>query len=456
MSLKSTSLIAAVIVALGSPALTQASPFVIDGKLLPAAAELRDQLLAKKFKNVGVLKFEVINGSARPAFNAGLLNNSMAHRLEMALVYHNEAGKLNIIKDASAVAYRANKKINLTSEAGRKQLFEYRYPLHWGSETVKPDVFVTGVVRVGYNKEGKADPDKTTVRLAYFTAANPTRVLEASDGKDLLRFEVPTTRQLLAQSGVGFMSTKAAVRATTAADREKLLVRRPNGRKSPVDTSTSQLAISIVYNGTAHQPQMGTEGEGQLSVPCPELNDQVTMLLVNQSPDRQVGVVVTVNGTSTLYREPDCSDPLSMSRWIIGPGQTLEVKGFLQPGATTYEPFRVISPEAMLSGVGQLEQNEQLGMIQVHEIQEGATAPDSQIEIGLGSQLEATKGAKRPQTAREAAGRIKTAFSLKPKGKNFIIGEGQLPINVTDGRLENPFHAGTYSIRYARLAPNTP
>ena len=140
-----TFLTALALVAVALPA--RADHDAIDEAFAKASPQILDKLKAKKAKNVGVLKFLVAEGMGRPT-DVGELNQTLADRLELALILTVDIQQpIGVIRNATAVAARTAGADHRTPE-GRDKLFAARYPLAWGTEEVKADAFLTGVVRL--------------------------------------------------------------------------------------------------------------------------------------------------------------------------------------------------------------------------------------------------------------------------------------------------------------------
>src|SRR5467141_1148920 len=86
---------------LAAPAAAPASSDELDAKLRAAAPAVLKYVKAKKYENVGVLKFLVDRGDGKPTDNAGALNLGLADRLEVALI-------LALPNDDLGVIYRAS------------------------------------------------------------------------------------------------------------------------------------------------------------------------------------------------------------------------------------------------------------------------------------------------------------------------------------------------------------
>jgi len=111
------------------PAAPAAEPETIDRALLKHAPEILRDLRSHGYKNVGVLKFRVQKEDGPISDRIGLINQSLADRLEIALILADELrAPLGIIHDASAVAATLPAANHLKPE-GRRALFGAMYPL---------------------------------------------------------------------------------------------------------------------------------------------------------------------------------------------------------------------------------------------------------------------------------------------------------------------------------------
>jgi len=120
----------------------------LEKELLVQAPKLLKEIKAAGYKNVGVIKFRVKIGDKPSTDRAGTLNHRLTEKLELALVLKNDIkAPIGIIHNANATAATIKGASHLTPE-GRKLLFTKDYPLAWGNENVKPDLFLTGAALV--------------------------------------------------------------------------------------------------------------------------------------------------------------------------------------------------------------------------------------------------------------------------------------------------------------------
>src|SRR3954468_4814820 len=146
----------------------------IDARLNEVGPKVVESLHKHGYQNVGVLRFRVEQNGKPATFSAGAINGNMADRLENVVVMHNDADEskaVGVIHRAgdTAVKHRVAKWYDDSAE--RAKLFKVDdYPLAWGNQKVKADVFLTGVVKV------PADMAKTTVVIEAFSAKAPMKM----------------------------------------------------------------------------------------------------------------------------------------------------------------------------------------------------------------------------------------------------------------------------------------
>src|SRR5438552_2059082 len=115
----------------------------LDDRLLRATPEIVHKLHDEGHKNVGVLHFRVEKGKnvgAKAAFSLGTIAESLAERVENALVLCDK-DSLNVIHDASATAAAAKVGAWFREPGQRPKLFKPQYPLAWGKQKVEADAF---------------------------------------------------------------------------------------------------------------------------------------------------------------------------------------------------------------------------------------------------------------------------------------------------------------------------
>ena len=198
--------------------------------------------------------------------------------------------------------------------AGQRALFEQEYPLAWGNAKVTPDLFLTGIVTV------RPDLKSATVVIEAFGPNSPKQ-------DKVVTFQVDTDRSLLADLNQSFqVKSRKLKRRTrnieldeeavsdaaekydtptksgTTGDREQLLHRR-GGEAHRRETSR----LRDPLRRRAPAGDLRSQQPGRVSCPRAEGGPG---RLVRRPLGRQerIGLVLMVNGKSTLYEEPPQSD----------------------------------------------------------------------------------------------------------------------------------------------------
>jgi hypothetical protein len=331
---------AAVLVLCGLPS-TALRADDLDRQLLAQAPALLKHLRERGCRNVGVLKFRVKKDGDPISDNAGPLNQSVARRLEIALVLANDFQQpLGIIQDASAVAARLKGANHLNAE-GRHALFAGRYPLAWGDEDVTADAFLTGIVHLdsarGRMTVGVVRLDRNggaLEKVAELSAATTSANLVESGASFLLRGVFDDGKVVETRLAATKMAEAKALEAAAEVQKKE--------RPHPLQDPAAPVALEVLYNGRP----VGLEvRDGRAWVLEPGEGQKVAFRVRRQGNSRErYGVVLKVNGENTLYRErqPD----LNCTRWILDPGdRPLTIDGFQMSGNKA-EAFRVLSREA--------------------------------------------------------------------------------------------------------------
>jgi hypothetical protein len=300
----------------------------LDQALKEKAPVIRDALVKKYAArlektgqlSVGVLTFLVQKGKDKPSANAGPLNLRLADRLEVALILALKVSRLRILHDASGTVVRQmNRRANHLDSKGRKAFFDNRYSPAWGGkeETLSADVFLTGRVH--------ADEQ-------FHTA---TVTVEAFDDSGVLHKVCTFTAQLdprtLTEAGVSFR------------DRGVLGL---GGRKWPAQPEKADkvqkempIAFTVLYDGKEVPVK-------NAAVPEPREDQKVSFRLSHRNRDKQrYGVVLAVNGDNTIFPEQKATDLAHSWKWILGPGDRIEVRGF-QVGQKNTRQFTVVPSRA--------------------------------------------------------------------------------------------------------------
>ena len=97
----------------------------------------------------------------------------------------------------------------------------------------------------------------------------------------------------------------------------------------------------------------------------------MTFFVKSLAPER-IGLVLMVNGKSTLYEEE--GDPSHCKAWVLDPGREYQISGFQRTRARV-KPFRVLSDEESAA----VTYSANTGMIGFHIVKPGP--PDSVVDV---------------------------------------------------------------------------
>ncbi len=338
----------------------------LDVQLNQRVPQLLKALAHEHCKHVGVVKFRVEKEGPRHSFSTTQLGGNLATRLENALILHiheDETRAIGVIADAGRVA--SARKISVSD---RSKLFSIGdYPLAWGNRKVKPDAFLTGVVKVSANLA------KTTVQINLFTAREPMKL------KRLAEFTVDTDRALLHDLGETFALDRR-IRYRSAREMDKYAVVDANNRDHNQPTAESidpqnvfGFQMKILYDGVEQSITRDTFSAGEWRVVAPQPGQKIVVRVIPQINQR-MGMVLKVNGESTMAREKD--EPIRCTRWILTPrsnGINQDHEGFYFYGAKQEVlPFRALTPEESYSRESEFD-DRFVGTIRLDIFDQGGT-----------------------------------------------------------------------------------
>jgi hypothetical protein len=329
----------------------------LDAALVINAPKVMSYLREHHCKNVGVLKFRVRKAGHSSSFRTGTINDNIVERLEMALVHvDSEDAPIGVIRDAGAVAL-ANRIPKYDTEPAQKALFGLSYPLVYGDARVRPDLMLTGIIHV------PTDLKTVTVDIEAFGPKWDKQEKVAS-------FQVKTDRSLLTDLNESFRvparSLKRKLR-TIELDEESVAEASDTGKGdssggngsasggAPVDnggnpnattgqSSSGQglLYYEIRYDNQPQTVQPDPNSPKEFMVKEPREGQVVQFLVRSLVPSEKIGLVLMVNGKSTLYEEE--LDPSQCHAWVLSPNVTYGISGF-QVDQNNRKPFRVLSDQ---------------------------------------------------------------------------------------------------------------
>jgi hypothetical protein len=306
------------------------------------ARSILSTLKARGFKNVGTVKFLVKRGDGPLQDDVGDLNQTLANKLEVALILANDDDRFGIIEKVSETVRGKLPPANHLSEDGRKAFFVRKYDLGWSSDKVEASGFLTGVATLS------SDLAKLTI---CFQAFDKTGKLEELP----VEFSAPTNPEILAQAGFSYVMASSRQKALVAGDpppKETIQreivdqVAKTEEAKTPSKDAPIPLLgecpikWTILYNGKP----VAIAGN---TVPEPKSTDRLEFELTN-STEGTYAVVLLVNGENTLYQER--GTPQVCRKWVLGPNSAVTVRGFQTDGSTV-APFVVLPPQQPIPDV---------------------------------------------------------------------------------------------------------
>ncbi len=311
----------------------------LDEEMFNKAKTLLSTLKQKGFKNVGVVKFLVQRADGPLQDDVGDLNQTLANKLEVALVLANEDDKFGIIEKASETVRGKLPPANHLNVDGRMAFFVRKYELGWSADKVEASGFLTGVAKMSN------DLSKLTIQFQEFDKTGKIEDLP-------VEITAPTNPEMLAQAGFSYTLATTRQKAFVAgepppakevlqreiveqvAKTEEASSKPPTEGESFAPLKECPIKWTVLYNGKP-VPITGN------TVPEPKSTDRIEFELSN-STEGTYAVVLLVNGENTLYQER--SAPQVCRKWVLGPNSSVTVRGF-QTDANTVAPFSVLPPQ---------------------------------------------------------------------------------------------------------------
>ncbi|MBI2297812.1 MAG: hypothetical protein HYU66_02455 [Armatimonadetes bacterium] len=267
-------------------------------------------------------------GTAELAGGSGVTGRYLAARLESAL-RDGAAGRWQV-NDGAAIA-TALRKAGVSGD----KLAEPR-SVAPALADLRLDALLVGTVR--------RDDDKLRV---------DTRLLRLPDGPTvgLPTLDLPLDGDLLALGGESYAVDEQ--RGVRPVCHYVLRLARDRDDRPPVMDPACLFRLELLVDGRPRQPeQRGREAVAKLG-----LGQTYSLRITNNSHER-MGVALFVDGLNTVGQKREL--PSAGLKWIVGPGHTVEVKGW-QLGLELRRAFTVVG--AGESVAGQRGLTDQLGLI---------------------------------------------------------------------------------------------
>ncbi len=328
----------------------------LDEALLKEAPALLKYAKEKKYKSIGVLKFQVVRGRGAATDHAGPLNLTLARRLELALLLagNPEDPSLVILRDASEKAATIRGANHMTA-AGREKLFEATYQPAWGKEAVKPSAFFTGEACID------ADLRRMTVKIKCVD-----RDTDWANAREV-SFEAQTGSNDVIETGYSFRRRGGDARggdlpaaAEAAAINDAAEVTR-NHEFHPLDPRAKpRLKLEIRYDGKPVEPEFR---DGRARVRDSRDSEKKMTLVVRRADPandhERLAFVLKVNGENSLYRQR--AEDLACTKWILEPDDKEVIIDGYQFDDKKADEFKLLTRAA--SKEKELDYGSDLGLI---------------------------------------------------------------------------------------------
>lgn len=311
----------------------------IDAALTRNARQLVLSLHEHNYRNVAVLPFRVQNAGERPTFHAGLINHNLPERVGNAIILGMRHGEplIGLCTDPVSIIESELGTSGYRTAEQRRSLFRPLFPVITGGRK-RIDAFLTGKVILNHVTEN------VRVEIEAFDSINPEII------EDICIFDCELDDFVLTDASIGFtrrngrrvltraLSADDIVSGSSAGQSESSTASRRTvpskfSASSSSNSPLSMIDFRIMYD---NQPVAIRQSTGAFEADDPKPGQNVTFELRNRLQEK-IGVVVTVNGTSTLYTEK--GQPSQMTRWVLEPGKLYRIKGFHRKDRQSYIPI---------------------------------------------------------------------------------------------------------------------
>jgi hypothetical protein len=133
------------------------------------------------------------------------------------------------------------------------------------------------------------------------------------------------------------------------------------------------LDFQILYDGVTQHVTADPNSPGEFRVAEPNESQVISIAVRSVAPDR-IGLVLMVNGVSTLYEEKAQSDLSKNLAWVLDPGRQYAIQGYQQDNQTR-KPFRVLSDSDSAAAT----YSANTGLIQFHIMRSGSGSDSKNI-----------------------------------------------------------------------------
>jgi len=418
----------------------------IDEGLLDHMPEVIEKCQAKGYKNIGVLTFLLQQGDEASRFRGAAICSNMPQRVEnaLALKLKGTSPELMLIPRAADVAAKRLNKASYRTAADRERLLDLQFVPAWGdAKNVKPDAFIVGKVK------SSKDRRKVTVSLGAF---------DRNSMFDIVEFDVPTDRFMLADLGQGFSLTKGRVRGVSddaIFDSVESDIEKTEGSTSDASIAGFPVELTVYYGNDAQVTKIDDESEGSnnLALPEPQPGQNLTFGMKNTS-DKPIGVVLLVNGVSTLYEQE--GEPEELNKWVLEPNKEYRVKGYHQKDNEKYLEITTLTEEESVEKYEDLGGQQFAGLIHLYVFKtiDADEAESPKFTRSIGRLSRPVRTSKRYESLRELQQAIARRSDLFPPGTRPLAGWGkEMTETLQEKKLGETTLTDTLIVRYSKTKP---
>jgi hypothetical protein len=281
---------------------------------------------------------------------------------------------------------------------------------------------------------------------------------------DVLEFAVKTDRYILADIGQGFSLSKARVRGVTDDSIFFDVVEQDieKSESTATESQTSQptsglpVELTVYYDDNAQDMKVDDEATGSYNyvLPEPQEGQSLTFGLKNTT-GKPLGVVLLVNGTSTLYEQQ--GEAADLNKWVLEPGKEYRVKGYHREGNETYARITTLSEEESKSKYADLGGEQFAGLIHMYVFQtiDQASSQTLAFTRSIGRLPRRSERTVRFSTLSELQQAIARKSDLYPKGVRPLAGWGKEENEtIEETKLGDVALTDTLIVRYSKSRPD--
>jgi hypothetical protein len=211
------------------------------------------------------------------------------------------------------------------------------------------------------------------------------------------------------------------------------------------------IQFEIRYNDAVQTISGDPSSAGEMSVPTPQKGQTLSFALTNTSKAK-IGVVVKVNGESTLGQET--AEDAACWKWILEPGKQYGLKGFYSMTDNSVTLFKVLDDDESAARMAEWSGGRpRAGYIDLQVFQESDVS-DEALKVGrtLRGMSRAVEKKKHPATA-AAARKLVQSLSNTAKARGLIVaGEQKENVKLEEDQLKNAQPSVHMHINYYKPA----